>query len=63
MIQITDAIAIEDHEVEESFVRAAGPGGRNVNKVATAVQLRFDIRRSRSLPALSIFPKVSTVRW
>ena len=50
MIQITDAIAIEDREVEESFVRAAGPGGQNVNKVATAVQLRFDVRRSPSLP-------------
>ena len=46
MIQITDAIAIEDREVEESFVRAAGPGGQNVNKVATAVPLRFDVRRS-----------------
>ena len=50
MIRITDAIAIEEREVEESFVRAAGPGGQNVNKVATAVQLRFDIRRSPSLP-------------
>lgn len=50
MIHITDAIAIEEREVEESFVRAAGPGGQNVNKVATAVQLRFDIRRSPSLP-------------
>jgi ribosome-associated protein len=43
MIHITDAIAIEEREVEESFVRAAGPGGQNVNKVATAVQLRFDL--------------------
>jgi ribosome-associated protein len=50
MIHITDTIAIEEREVEESFVRAAGPGGQNVNKVATAVQLRFDIRRSPSLP-------------
>ena len=50
MIHITDAIAIEEREVEESFVRAAGPGGQNVNKVATAVQLRFDTRRSPSLP-------------
>ena len=50
MIRITDVIAIEEREVEESFVRAAGPGGQNVNKVATAVQLRFDTRRSPSLP-------------
>ena len=50
MIHITDAIAIEEREVEESFVRAAGPGGQNVNKVATAVQVRFDVRRSPSLP-------------
>ena len=50
MIHITGAIAIEEREVAESFVRAAGPGGQNVNKVATAVQLRFDVRRSPSLP-------------
>jgi ribosome-associated protein len=50
MIRITDAIAIDERELEESFVRAAGPGGQNVNKLATAVQLRFDVRRS---PALS----------
>jgi ribosome-associated protein len=50
MIHITDAIIIEEREVEESFVRAVGPGGQNVNKVATAVQLRFDVRRSPSLP-------------
>jgi len=50
MIHITDAIAIEEREVEESFVRAGGPGGQNVNKVARAVQLRFDVRRSPSLP-------------
>ena len=50
MIPISDAIAIEEREVEESFVRAAGPGVQNVNKVATAVQLRFDVRRSPSLP-------------
>ena len=50
MIHITGTIAIEEREVAESFVRAAGPGGQNVNKVATAVQLRFDVRRSPSLP-------------
>lgn len=50
MIRITDAIAIDEREIEESFVRAAGPGGQNVNKLASAVQLRFDVRRS---PALS----------
>ena len=46
----TPQIAIADEELEESFVRASGPGGQNVNKVSTAVQLRFDARRSRALP-------------
>jgi len=50
MIRINDHIAIDDSEVSESFVRASGPGGQNVNKLATAVQLRFDVRRSPSLP-------------
>ena len=49
MIQITPAISLADSEIEEHFVRASGPGGQNVNKVATAVELRFDIGRS-SLP-------------
>jgi ribosome-associated protein len=50
MIRINARIAIEDREVDESFVRASGPGGQNVNKLSTAVQLRFDVRGSPSLP-------------
>jgi ribosome-associated protein len=49
MIPITDAIALADDEVEVAFIRASGPGGQNVNKVSSAVQLRFDARRSPSL--------------
>ena len=49
MIRITDTIVIEDRELNERFVRASGPGGQNVNKVSTAVELRFDVRAS-SLP-------------
>lgn len=49
MLTITPELAIDESELEEKFVRASGPGGQNVNKVATAVQLRFDVRRS-SLP-------------
>ena len=50
MIRITDTISIDDSELEESFVRSSGPGGQNVNKVSSAVQLRFDARGSPSLP-------------
>ncbi len=49
MISITPAIAIEEKEIREEFIRASGPGGQNVNKVATAVQLRFDVGNSPSL--------------
>src|SRR5712672_831113 len=50
MIRITDHIALDESELDESFIRASGPGGQNVNKLSTAVQLRFDVRRSPSLP-------------
>ncbi len=50
MIEITDRITIAPREIEETFIRAPGPGGQNVNKLSTAVQLRFDLRHSPSLP-------------
>jgi ribosome-associated protein len=49
-IQITDSLAIDDRQIDERFVRSSGPGGQNVNKVSTAVELRFDTRAG-SLPA------------
>ena len=49
-MRITDTIAIDEREIDERFVRASGPGGQNVNKVSTAVELRFDVRAS-SLPS------------
>ena len=50
MLNISPTLAIPDEELVERFVRASGPGGQNVNKVATAVELRFDVARSPSLP-------------
>jgi ribosome-associated protein len=50
MIRITDNIIIDEKEIKEDFIRASGPGGQNVNKVATAVHLRFDVHNSQSLP-------------
>jgi ribosome-associated protein len=51
LLPITKRISLDERELEESFIQASGPGGQNVNKVATAVQLRFDVRHSPSLPA------------
>jgi ribosome-associated protein len=50
MLHITRAIAINENEITFSFIRSSGPGGQNVNKVATAVQIRFDVKNSSSLP-------------
>ena len=50
MIEITPTLSIDEREIDEEFVRASGPGGQNVNKLSTAVQLRFNLRTSPSLP-------------
>ncbi len=64
-MKITDTITIEDWELTEQFVRASGPGGQNVNKVATAVELRFEAERSPNLPpAVKIrLRKLAGRRW
>lgn len=51
MIEVTPAVKIDENEIQYDYVRSSGPGGQNVNKVATSVQLRFDIRNSPSLEA------------
>ncbi|MEL7344665.1 MAG: alternative ribosome rescue aminoacyl-tRNA hydrolase ArfB, partial [Pseudomonadota bacterium] len=65
MLTITPEITIEDWEITEQFVRASGPGGQNVNKVATAVELRFEAERSPNLPApvKSRLQRLAGRRW
>jgi len=65
MLRINDKIAIEDWELTEQFIRSSGPGGQNVNKVASAVELRFEAARSPNLPAAvkSRLRRLSGRRW